>query len=106
MTEEIIYVTSYNKKPRKLQEEVLEDYSRECLICSSKEDVIITPVLSEIIYAELANETWNNILLCKNCKNMLEKCNNINHNGVRNLVKLVKQEDEKHAKWFNNVLKE
>lgn len=106
MTEEIIYITSYNKKPQQLLKEVLKDYARECLICSSKENIIITPVLSETIYTELSNETWNNIPLCKNCKNTLEQYNNRNHNGIRNLVKLIKQEDKKHAKWFNNILKE
>lgn len=100
---EVIYITSYNKKEEQLQKEVLHEYSRECTICNSKENITITPILPENIYTELINETWNNIPLCENCKNMLEKHNNKDPNGIKNLVKLIKQEDKKHINWLKSL---
>lgn len=100
MTNQIVYLTQYNKDYQSLQEEVLEDYKKKCIICNTKENITITNILPEEIYTELAYETWNNIPLCKYCNQKLTDKNRTQPNGIKNLIELIKLEDKKHVKWL------
>lgn len=90
MTKEIIYITRYNQPLEELKQEVIGEYSEKCIICGSKKEIIITPILSE--YPELSKEKWNNIPLCSYCNKRLEDYNRKDKNGIKNLLRLVKKE--------------
>lgn len=100
MKEEVIYITSYNKEQKTLQDEVMQDYEEKCVVCGQTSELQIANILSEEIYTELKNETWNNIPLCKYCQMKLKRYNIEDSNGFKNLIKLIKTEYQKHLDWL------
>lgn len=95
MQEEVIYITQYNIDYEKLTRLVLKDYENKCVICGSTEKIRLTQILPEEIYTELAKETWNNIPLCKYCAMKLDDLSKKEDNGIKNLLKVLKEEYEK-----------
>lgn len=95
-----VYITSFEKNPITAQN-LTEEYDEECFVCGNVENLVISTILPEKKYMQLSNESWNKIFLCESCKDNLDKLNKENENGFKNLFFLIKKENKKRIKWFN-----